>query len=66
MVDRSWPCASARLCEELKEDDAPFSSFCTRRCNLEVSDVWVEVAGEVEEGEEVDGLGKGGNGKGSR
>jgi len=30
-----------------------------------VSEVWVEVLGEDEEGDEVDGLGKGGKGKGS-
>lgn len=30
-----------------------------------MSEVWVEVVGEDEEGEEVDGLGKGGKGKGS-
>lgn len=72
MVVRSWPCvspfASAEVCEELEEEAPPcgcFSSFCTRRCNLDVSDVWVEVVGEDEEGEEVDGLGKGGKGNGS-
>lgn len=73
MVVRSWPCvspfASVGVCEEVEEEDAPtfgcFSSFCTRRCNLEVSEVWVEVVGEDEEGEEADGLGKGGKGKGS-
>lgn len=66
------PFASVRVCEEVVEEEeegAPlfgcFSSFCTRRCNLEVSEVWVEVVGEDEEGEEADGLGKGGKGKGS-
>lgn len=63
------PFASAGDCEEAEEEEAPpcgrLSSFCTRRCNLEVSEVWVEVVGEDEEGEEVDGLGKGGKGKGS-
>lgn len=60
------PLDSAGVEEE--EEEPPrgcFSSFCTRRCNLEVSEVWVEVVGEDEEGEEVDGLGKGGKGKGS-
>lgn len=71
MVVKSWPWVSPFVsdgtCEE-EEEALPcgcFSSFCTRRCNLEVSDVWVEVEGEVEEEEEVDGLGKGGKGKGS-
>lgn len=70
----SWPCvspfASEEVCEEeVEEEEAPpfgcFSRFCARRCNLEVSEVWVEVVGEDEEEEEVDGLGKGGKGKGS-
>lgn len=61
---------SAAVCEEVEGDEeAPpcgcFSSLCTSLCNLEVSEVWVEVAREDEEGEEVDGLGKGGKGKGS-
>lgn len=63
------PFASAGDCEEAEEVEVPpcgcFSSFCTRRCNFEVSEVWVEVVGEDEEGEEVDGFGKGGKGKGS-
>lgn len=66
------PLASATVCDEVEgeeEDEAPpcgrLSSFCTRRCNLDVSEVWTDVVGEDEEGEEVDGLGKGGKGKGS-
>ena len=62
--------ASAEVCDEAeKEEEALpcgcFSSFCTSRCNLDVSEVWVEVVGDDEEGEEVDGFGKGGKGKGS-
>lgn len=59
------------VCEEVEGEEVEeppcgcFSSFCTSRCNLEVSEVWVEVVGEDEEGEEVDGLGKGGKGNGS-
>lgn len=66
------PFVSAGICEEVEEEDeeeAPpcgcFSSFCTRRCNLEVSEFWVDVVEEDEEGEEVEGLGKGGKGNGS-
>lgn len=66
------PFVSAEGCEEVEEEeeeDAPplgcFSSFCTRRCNLEVSEVWEEVVQEAEEGAEAGGLGKGGKGKGS-
>lgn len=66
------PLASVEICEFVEEDEADeappcgcFSSFCTSRCSLDVSDVWVEVLGEAEEGEEAEGLGKGGKGKGS-
>lgn len=67
------PLASTCVCEEVDgeeaEDEAPprgcFSSFCTSLCNFEVSEVWVEVVGEDEEGDEVVCLGKGGKGKGN-
>lgn len=66
------PLASAGVCEEVDGEEVEvtppcgcFSSFCTSRCNLDVSEVWVEVVGEDEEEEDVDGLGKGGKGKGS-
>lgn len=55
--------------EAEEDEEAPpcgcFSSFCTSRCNLEVSEVWVEVLEEDEEEEEVEGFGKGGKGKAS-
>lgn len=62
------PLTSAVVCEEVEgeEEALPcgcFSSFCTSLCNLDVSEVCVEVVGEDED--EVDGLRKGGKGKGS-
>lgn len=53
---------------EEAEDVVPFgcfSSFCTRRWSLEVSEVCVEVVGDDEEGEDAEGFGNGGNGNGS-